>query len=115
MSEITLLGDGRTVAIVERDDRIGKDARVKRIYGVDLRVPSVTWRPPGEPLDTVAKRLLRDVLGDLDARSISVPDKLEGAAVTADGRLYLVTDDDGVEDNLGETLFFSVRLDTAFP
>jgi hypothetical protein len=62
----------------------------------------------GQPLDTVRKRLLRDVLGDLDRRSITVPDKLEGATVTADGRLFLATDNDGVEDNYGETLFFSL-------
>jgi hypothetical protein len=109
LSEITLLPDGRTVAIVERDDRIAGEARVKRLFGVDLRDPSVTWREHGQPLDTVRKRLLRDVLGDLDRRSITVPDKLEGAAVTADGRLFLATDNDGVEDNYGETLFFSIR------
>jgi hypothetical protein len=62
----------------------------------------------GQPLDTVRKRLLRDVLGDLDRRSITIPDKLEGATVTADGRLFLATDNDGVEDNYGETLFVSL-------
>jgi len=40
LSEITLLPDGRRVAIVERDDRIALDARVKRIYAVDLTRPS---------------------------------------------------------------------------
>ena len=83
---------------------IGGAARVKRIYGVDLQDPSVTWRTHGEPLGTVAKRLLRDVLEDLDARSITVPDKLEGAGVTADGRLFLATDNDGVEENRGAVL-----------
>ena len=104
LSEITILGDGRTAAIVERDDRIAGEARVKRLYTVDLR--SVAWRPHGEPLDTVRKRLLRDVIGALDRRSITVPDKLEGMGLTADGRLFLATDNDGVEDNYGETLFF---------
>ena len=108
LSEITLLPDGRTAAIVERDDRLAGEARVKRLYGVDLRDPAVTWRPHGEPLDTVAKRLLRDVLGDLDARSITVPDKLEGVGVSGGGRLFLATDNDGVDENYGETLFFSL-------
>ena len=111
LSEITLLGDGRTAVIVERDDRIAGEARVKRLYTVDLR--SVGWRAHGEPLDTVRKRLLRDVLGDLDRRSITVPDKLEGVGLTADGRLFLATDNDGVEDNYGETLFFRLS-GTAF-
>jgi Esterase-like activity of phytase len=109
LSEIALLPDGRTVAIVERDDRIAGQARVKRLYAVDLRDPSVTWREHGQPLDTVRKRLLADVLDDLDERSITVPDKLEGSAVTADGRFWPATDNDGVEDNYGETLFFRLR------
>jgi hypothetical protein len=115
LSEITLLPDGRTAAIVERDDRIAGEARVKRLFAVDLRDRSVAWREHGQPLDTVRKRLLRDVLDDLDRRSITVPDKLEGVAVTADGRLFLATDNDGVEDNYGETLFFSIaRAPAAF-
>ncbi len=56
----------------------------------------------------LAKTLLRDVLTDLDQRSISVPDKLEGVAVTADDQVYLATDNDGVEENYGETLFFGL-------
>jgi hypothetical protein len=108
LSEIALLPDGHTVAIVERDDRIAGDARVKRLYGVDLRDPTVAWRAHGQPLDTVRKRLLRDVLGELDLRSVTVPDKLEGIGVTKDGRLFLATDNDGVDDNYGETLFFEL-------
>jgi sugar lactone lactonase YvrE len=110
LSEITLLPDGRTAAIIERDNQLGANARIKRIYGVDLLDPAVTWKAHGETLDTVSKSLLADVIGDLDARSISVPDKLEGAGVTKDGRTFLSTDNDGVDDNYGETLFF--RLTT---
>lgn len=109
LSEITLLPDG-TVAIAERDDQLALDTRVKRIYGVDLADPGVVWQEytPGVTLDVVGKTLLRDVLGDLDARSISVPDKLEGVAVTADGTVYLATDNDGLDENYGETLFFDL-------
>lgn len=110
LSEITLLPDGRTAAIVERDNQLGANARIKRIYGVDLFDPAVTWKAHGETLDTVSKSLLADVISALDARSISVPDKLEGAGVTKDGRAFLSTDNDGVDDNYGETLFF--RLTT---
>lgn len=56
----------------------------------------------------LAKTLLRDVLTDLDQRSISVPDKLEGVAVTADDQVYLATDNDGVEENYGEDAFFGL-------
>ena len=51
---------------------------------------------------------MRDVRGDLDAHSISVPDKLEGLGVAADGEVFLATDNDGVDENYGETLFFSL-------
>jgi hypothetical protein len=106
LSEITLLPGGRHVAIVERDDRIALDARVKRVYSVDLR--EVDWRPHGQTLDVVGKRLLRDVLDDLDEHSISVPDKLEGLGITSRGEIFLATDNDGVDENFGESLFFSV-------
>ena len=95
--------------IVERDDRIASEARVKRVFRVDLRDPAVTWREHGQPLDTVRKILFRDVLGELDARSITVPDKLEGVGVTGEGKLFLATDNDGVDENYGETLFFRLR------
>lgn len=108
LSELTLLPDEKTVAIAERDDQIALDARVKRLYGVDLTDGGVEWREHGLPLDTVEKTLLRDALGDLDARSISVPDKLEGVAVTASGRVFLATDNDGLDENYGETLFFDL-------
>lgn len=105
LSEITLLPDG-TFAIVERDNQLGQEARVKRVYGVD--VASADFAPHGAPLPLLEKVLLRDVIGDLDAASISVPDKLEGLAVGADGSLYLATDNDGVDDNYGETLFLDL-------
>lgn len=110
LSEITILPDGRTAAIIERDNQLAGGARIKRIYGVDLLDPAVTWKPHGETLDTVSKSLLADVIGDLDAKSISVPDKLEGAGITKDGQVFLSTDNDGVDGNYGESLFF--RLTT---
>lgn len=109
LSEITLLPDGKTAAIVERDNQIALDARIKRIYAVDLSDPAVDWKEYSETLDTVEKTLLADVLDDLEERSISVPDKLEGLAVTRDGEALLATDNDGVDENYGETLFFGLE------
>ena len=107
LSEITLLPYGNKVAIVERDDRIDRDARIKRIYGVDL--DEVETAPYGPDLPVVEKFLLRDVLDELDENSISIPDKLEGVAVTRDRRVFLATDNDGVDENYGETLFLRLR------
>lgn len=103
LSEITLLPNGK-FAIVERDNQLALHARIKRIYTVD---PSaVTFVPHGETLPVLTKTLYADVLAELDKHSISVPDKLEGLGLTADGRMFLATDNDGVDENYGETLFF---------
>jgi hypothetical protein len=105
LSEITALPDGR-LAIIERDNQLGLEARIKRVYGVDPS--SVAFAPHGSPLPVIQKTLLRDILGDLDSASISVPDKVEGLGVTRDGRVFLSTDNDGVDENYGETLMIEL-------
>jgi hypothetical protein len=107
LSEVTLLPGGR-LAIVERDNQLGQEARIKRVYGVDPA--AVTLVPHGQPLPVIGKTLLRDVFADLDAASISVPDKLEGLAVTAAGEVWLATDNDGIDENYGETVFLNLGL-----
>lgn len=105
LSEITLLPDGETFAVVERDNQAGLEARIKRVYGVTL--DPADFRPIGEELVVVEKTLLADLLDELDAASISVPDKLEGLGVE-DGRVHVATDNDGVDDNYGETIFLDL-------
>lgn len=105
LSEITALGDG-TFAIIERDNQLAQEAAIKRIYRIDPS--SVTFQPFGSTLPVLAKTLIADVLDELDDASISVPDKLEGLAVARDGDVYVVTDNDGNDENYGETLFFQL-------
>lgn len=109
LSELTLLPDG-TFAVVERDKGWGSStgpvAELKAIYGVDLA--TADFRPYGQPLVTIDKTLLRDVLPDLQKASIWTSEKLEGVAVAADGRLYIVTDNDGVDGATGETVFLDL-------
>jgi Esterase-like activity of phytase len=105
LSEITALPGG-TFAIVERDNQIGLNARIKRIY--EIAPTPTSFVPHGQPLPLLTKKLLRDVQADLDARSVSLPDKLEGLGITPEGRVFLATDNDGVDENYGETLFFEV-------
>ena len=108
LSELTLLPDG-SFAVVERDKgwgpSTGFNAELKAIYGVDLE--SAEFRTYDDPrgLVTIDKTLLRDVLPDLAAVSIWTAEKLEGLAVAADGQVYAVTDNDGVDGATGETLF----------
>jgi len=109
LSELTLLPDG-TFAVIERDKgwgpTTGFNAELKALYGIDLA--SAEFRPYGETLVTIDKTLLRDVLPDLEAVSVWTAEKLEGMAVGADGQVYLVTDNDGVDDATGETLFLKL-------
>ncbi len=58
------------------------------------------------------KTLALDLLPELQAQSVWTPDKLEGLAVTEDGETYAVTDNDGLDEAIGQTLF--LRLGEAF-
>jgi hypothetical protein len=105
LSELTLQKDG-TLLVVERDNQIALDARIKRLYAIDPSQAKLAAY--GGELPVLEKKLVRDVLEDLASHSISVPDKLEGVGLTSRGRLYLATDNDGVDENYGETLFFAL-------
>ena len=69
----------------------------------ELRPAPIGGVPP-----TVAKQQARDFILDLKALNGYVVGKIEGFAVDASGIGYAVTDNDGVADSSGETLFFSV-------
>ena len=108
LSEITLLPDG-SFAIIERDNQLGESARVKRLYSVSLA--DVTPVAPGLDAPLVQKTLLRDLMPDLASANGYVMDKVESFAVDAGGSAYIITDNDGVDDASGETVF--VRVDLA--
>lgn len=107
LSEITALPDG-TFAIVERDNQAGTNAQLKKVYGVDLATADFQPFVAGGALSVVSKTLLADVLDEIDANSIWTPDKLEGLAVAADGDVFIVTDNDGLDDALGQTVFVNL-------
>jgi len=106
LSELTLLPNG-SFAVIERDKgwgpSTGLNAELKAIYGIDLA--SADFRPYGEALVTVEKSLLADVLPKIEKASIWTAEKLEGLAIGAWGQAYIVTDNDGVDDATGETIF----------
>ncbi len=108
LSELTRLPNG-TFAVIERDKGWGPStgfvAELKAVYGIDLA--NAEFRAFDDPrgLVTIEKYLLRDLLPDLEEVSIWTAEKVEGLAVTADRRVYVVTDNDGVDDAPGETLF----------
>ena len=86
---------------------------------VDLRSDTVTQptaamraamqaAPLGGPLPVVTKELVRDLLPDLAVLNGYAMDKIEGFAIDAAGTGFVVTDNDGVDDSSGETLFWSI-------
>ena len=81
--------------VVERDNQGGPDAAIKRLYRIDL-----SGLNDG---DTVTKTLIRDLTADFAATGGLTPEKVEGAAVTIGGDVWVVNDNDGVDDNSGET------------
>ena len=105
LSEITA-HDGK-LYIVERDNQIGDAAKVKRLYAVSL--DALKPARLGDELPLVEKTLVRDLLPDLKAATNGyVVDKVEGFTIDKAGDAFIVTDNDGVDDSSGETVF--IRL-----
>jgi len=104
LSEITAHGD--YFYIVERDNQIGQAAKIKRLY----RVAKAEMVPGkiGEALPLVKKELVRDLLPDLLTTGGYALEKVEGFAIDAAGEGFAVTDNDGVNESNGETLFWSI-------
>ncbi|MEU6339428.1 esterase-like activity of phytase family protein [Streptomyces sp. NPDC046977] len=105
LSEITAVGD--KLALIERDKLNGPAAAVKRIYTVDMPGSAA----PAGTVPVLQKRLAHDVLPDLRATKGWTQEKLEGLTVGGDGEVYAVTDNDGLADATGETVF--LRLGSA--
>ncbi|MFA6013010.1 MAG: esterase-like activity of phytase family protein [Desulfobacteraceae bacterium] len=108
LSEIVAV-DGSTCLVVERDNLNGPDATIKKITRISL--DDITPVPYGEAaLPVVEKQEAFDLLPYLMMTSGWTPDKIEGLALTADGSLYAMTDNDGLKDATGETLFFQLGV-----
>lgn len=104
LSEISV--HGAYAYIVERDNLVGEAAKLKKLYRValaDLKPAAL-----GGALPVVNKEEVRDLIPDLQSLNGYVVDKVEGFAIDAAGNGYVVTDNDGVDDSSGETLFFSI-------
>jgi hypothetical protein len=104
LSELTWLG-GDDFAVLERDDQGGPDATIKHI--ARFSVAGVTFQDEAQAgsFPVLTKALVSDLLADgaYDYTGGLVPEKLEGMAVLADGTVLVVNDNDGVDDNNGET------------
>lgn len=96
LSDMTSLGNG-SFLVVERDNQGGPDAAIKRLYRFDTTGLAAN--------STVTKTLVRDLItsGDLTSTGGLTPEKVEGSAVMSNGDVYIINDNDGVDDNSGET------------
>jgi hypothetical protein len=104
LSEISIHGD--YAYIIERDNQSDDRAVTKKIYRVALS--DLKPAPLGTDLPVVKKELVHDLLPDLKSTGGYVLDKVEGLAIMPDGTAFVVTDNDGVDDHSGETMFFSI-------
>jgi len=97
LSDITSLGEGKFL-VLERDNQGGPDATIKKIYEISLG-------DLGNVADgsTITKTLFRDLVPDLQKPGGLTYEKVEGLAVDYNGVVWIVNDNDGVDDNSGET------------
>ncbi|MBD3845421.1 esterase-like activity of phytase family protein [Bosea sp. SSUT16] len=104
LSELVALGDDR-FAVLERDNAFGPKAfKTIQAFSVKGLKPAAIG---ASEIPTVSKTLLRDLTPDLMKAGGYGLDKVEGMAVDKAGHLFVVTDNDGVEDSSGETQFFA--------
>lgn len=94
---------------VERDNQIGTNAVTKLITRVALE--GLEFVAPGETPNVLEPELVVDLIPHLTATGGYVLDKVEGLAISPDGVMWISTDNDGVDDHSGETMFFSLELE----
>ena len=109
LSELTALPNGN-FAVNERDKgwepSTGPIAELKSIFGIDLASSQFRTYDNPQGLVTIEKEQLMNLKSKMKQHSIWTAEKLEGLTVTVDGIIFAVTDNDGLYDATGETLFF---------
>lgn len=91
--------------VLERDKLNGPDARVKALYRVAITEGETA---AADRLNVLPKTLARNLLPDLQATNGYVQEKVEGFAIAGNQNLYVVTDNDGLDDANGETVFLDL-------
>jgi hypothetical protein len=105
LSEIVALGKHK-FAIIERDNQRGPNAKIKWI--TEFSIKGITPVAEGGTFPKLEKKLVCDVLPLLNSTHGWTQDKIEGLAVSCKGTAFLVTDNDGIDESTGETLFFNL-------
>lgn len=108
LSEIVAHGD--FMYFIERDNQHDTRAVTKII----TRVPMSAMEGMvalGETPAVLEPELIVDLLPYLTSTGGYVLDKVEGLAIAEDGTMWVSTDNDGVDDHSGETMFFPVSME----
>ena len=108
LSEITAVGDSNFV-VIERDNQFG-DKAIKTLRG--FSVAGLQPAAPGSAnIPVVSKRLVRDLVPDLQKPRGYVLEKVESFTVDAAGQAFAITDNDGVDGGSnGETQFLRLGV-----
>ena len=77
--------------MIERDNRTGDFAEIKDLTRVSARAPA-------DVRVDAAEKWALDLIPALEATKGWITDKPEGVAVTGSGKVFVVTDNDGVDD-----------------
>ncbi|OQW86654.1 MAG: alkaline phosphatase [Rhodoferax ferrireducens] len=102
LSEISAVGPNEFV-VIERDNQFGdKSLKTLRAFSVAGLVPAAV---SDSKVPVVSKRLVRDLVPELQKPNGIVLDKVESFAVDAAGNAFAITDNDGVDGTNGETQF----------
>jgi len=113
LSEITAVDD-EYFMVIERDNQGNADASIKRIYQFSIAgLTALEDAEIGSSTDfpVLNKVLVRDLMKDLAKTKGLILEKIEGMAITADDDLYIINDNDGVDDSNGETQL--LKIDTS--
>lgn len=105
LSEIVAHGD--YLYFVERDNQLAGAALTKLITRVALSEMDAMVAL-GETPAVLTKETVVDLIPALTSTGGFVLDKVEGLAIAADGTMWVSTDNDGVDDHSGETMFFAI-------
>ena len=102
LSEITATPQG--LYLIERDNLVGQQATIKWVtFVAQDQLKPVAIGAASTPV--VRKQIVRDLVPAMRQFNGYTLDKVEGFTIDAQGQAFVVTDNDGVDNTSGETLF----------
>lgn len=105
LSEITSNPSGGFI-VIERDNRTGDFAELKTLA-------NFRWSAVQDGIVSAGEKQVYDLIPDMLATNGWISDKPEGVGIANNGRVFVITDNDGVDDWSGETQF--LRLGKVWP